>query len=161
MFYEMLSGRRASPGNSTASILGATLHLDADPLDAPPSLSAIVSRCLSRAPVDRYQSAQELLQALQQADPYAMSGDSAQAKKVLEHLQKLSTERYIGPYNSAVIYAGLGEKDKAFELLNGAYEARSYLLVEYLNTDPRLDSLQGDPRFGALRNRIGLPTPPT
>lgn len=42
VFYEMLSGRRAFPGNSTASILGAILHLDPDPLDAPPSLSAIV-----------------------------------------------------------------------------------------------------------------------
>jgi eukaryotic-like serine/threonine-protein kinase len=92
---------------------------------------------------------------------YAVSGKRAEAEKVLEHLQKLSTERYIGPYNSAIIYASLGEKDKAFELLNGAYDARSYLLVEYLNTDQRLDSLKDDPRFSTLRTRVGLPTPPT
>lgn len=92
---------------------------------------------------------------------YAVSGKRAEAEKVLEHLQKLSIERYIGPYNSAIIYASLGEKDKAFKLLSDAYDARSYLLVEYLNTDPRLDSLQDDPRFSTLRNRVGLPTPPT
>jgi hypothetical protein len=55
-----------------------------------------------------------------------------------------------------VIYAGLGEKDKAFELLNGAAHERSTLLV-YLRKDPRLANLHSDPRFQALLNRVGLP----
>jgi hypothetical protein len=49
--------------------------------------------------------------------------------------------------------------DEAFESLSRAYDARSYLLVEYLNTDSRLDNLHDDPRFSALRNRVGLPAP--
>ena len=69
----------------------------------------------------------------------------------------MSEHRYIAPYNVAVIYAGLGEKDEAFTWLNRAYDDRSYTLVEYLTTDARLDSLRSDPRFDELRRRIGLP----
>jgi tetratricopeptide (TPR) repeat protein len=90
---------------------------------------------------------------------YAASGNKAEAQKVLDHMRELSAQRYIGSYNFAVIYAGLGEKDEAFEWLSRAYDARSYLLVEYLNTDSRLDNLHDDSRFTALRNRVGLPAP--
>ena len=75
----------------------------------------------------------------------------------MDHLQELSAHSYVAPYNVAVIYAGLGEKDEAFDWLNRAYEDRSYTLVEYLTTDARLDSLHSDPRFDELRRRIGLP----
>lgn len=69
----------------------------------------------------------------------------------------MSDHSYIAPYNVAVIYAGLGEKDQAFTWLNRAYNDRSYILVEYLTTDARLDSLRSDPRFDELRRRTGLP----
>jgi serine/threonine protein kinase/Tfp pilus assembly protein PilF len=88
---------------------------------------------------------------------YAVSGNRAEAHKVLDHLKDLSAHRYIAPYNVAVIYAGLGEKDEAFAWLNRAYDARSYLLAVYLNTDSRLDNLRSDARFTDLRRRIGLP----
>ncbi len=55
-----------------------------------------------------------------------------------------------------MIYAGLGEKDKAFEKLNQAAEERSTLLV-YLRKDPRVEILRSDPRFQALPNREGAP----
>ena len=88
---------------------------------------------------------------------YAVSGRRDEAQKVLDHMKKMSEHRYIAPYNVAVIYAGLGEEDEAFTWLNRAYEERSYILVEYLTTDARLDSLRSDPRFDELRRRIGLP----
>jgi hypothetical protein len=72
-------------------------------------------------------------------------------------MKEMSEHSYIAPYNVAVIYAGLGEKDEAFTWLNRAYDDRSYTLVEYLTTDARLDSLRSDPRFDELRRRIGLP----
>ena len=71
-------------------------------------------------------------------------------------MKELSAHSYVAPYNVAVIYAGLGERDKAFAWLNRAYEDRSYLLV-YLTADARLDSLRADPRFDELRRRVGLP----
>jgi adenylate cyclase len=88
---------------------------------------------------------------------YALSGDKAGAYKVLDQLNALSKQRYVAPYNEAVIYAGLGEKDKAFEWLNRAFEDRSYLLAVYLNTDSRLDNLRPDARFSELRRKMRLP----
>jgi len=88
---------------------------------------------------------------------YAVSGDRGEAYKVLDKLKEISTQRYVAPYNVAVIYAGLGEKDAAFDWLNRAYNDRSYLLPVYLNTDPRLDSLRSDPRFLELRRKMKLP----
>jgi tetratricopeptide (TPR) repeat protein len=90
---------------------------------------------------------------------YAVSGNKANAQKVLDQLKELSAKRYVAPYNVAVIYAGLGENDEAFRWLQGAYDERSYILAEYLNTDSRLDNLRVDPRFGELRRAIGLPVP--
>ena len=88
---------------------------------------------------------------------YASAGKGSDAQKVLEHLQELSAHAYVAPYNVAVIYAGLGDRDQAFTWLNRAYDKRSYLLAVYLSTDARLDSLHADPRFDDLRRRIGLP----
>ena len=62
----------------------------------------------------------------------------------------------VSSYNVALIYIGLGEKDRAFDSLEKAYKERSDLLV-YLKVDPRLDTLRSDPRFADLMRRIGLP----
>ncbi len=88
---------------------------------------------------------------------YALSGNRIEAQKVLDQLKELSAHSYVAPYNFAVIYAGLGEKDRAFALLDRAYAERSYYLAVYLTTDARLDTLRADPRFAELRRRIGLP----
>ena len=88
---------------------------------------------------------------------YALSGKKSEAQSVLDHLKEKSTHGYIAPYNLAIIYAGLGEKDQAFAWLNRAFDERSYLLAVYLTTDSRLDNLHSDPRFVDLRRRVGLP----
>jgi hypothetical protein len=72
-------------------------------------------------------------------------------------LKDLSAHSYVSPYSIAVIYAGLGEKHKAFDWLERAYKERSYFMAVYLITDARLDSLHADPRFEDLRRRVGLP----
>jgi Flp pilus assembly protein TadD len=88
---------------------------------------------------------------------YALSGNRTEAHKIVDHLKDLSAHTWIAPYNVAVIYAGLGEKDQAFVWLDRAYRDRSYYLAEYLPTDARLDNLRSDPRFADLRKRVGLP----
>jgi TolB-like protein/Tfp pilus assembly protein PilF/predicted Ser/Thr protein kinase len=88
---------------------------------------------------------------------YALSGNRAEAQKMLDHLKELSAHTWVAPYNVAVIYAGLGEKDQAFAWLDRAYKDRSYYLAVYLTTDARMDSLRSDPRFGELQRRVGLP----
>lgn len=88
---------------------------------------------------------------------YALSGNRAEAQKILDHLKEESAHSWVAPYNSAVIYAGLGDKSQAFALLDQAYKDRSYYLATYLATDARMDSLRSDPRFGELHRRVGLP----
>jgi hypothetical protein len=58
-----------------------------------------------------------------------------------------SGNTYVAAYSIAVIYADLGDKDKAFTWLERAYSDRSYYLPVYLTTDARLDNLHSDPRF--------------
>lgn len=86
---------------------------------------------------------------------YATSGARDKAKKVLDELTELSKQRYVSPYDIAIIYAGLGEQDQALSWLEKAFEDRSGWLA-YLNVDPRLDSLRSDARFVKLLGRIGL-----
>lgn len=87
---------------------------------------------------------------------YAIAGDRAQAQQILNELQARAAQAYVPAYLAAVIYAGLGDKDRAFAELEKAYEARDEFLV-YLKTDPRLVPLRADPRFGSLAQRLGFP----
>jgi TolB-like protein/cytochrome c-type biogenesis protein CcmH/NrfG len=87
---------------------------------------------------------------------YAVSQDRARARGVLSDLKNLSKEKYVPPYSIAIIYAGLGERDQAFQWLEKSYEERSGRMVE-LGVDPMLDSLRSDPRFQDLLRRVGLP----
>jgi serine/threonine protein kinase/tetratricopeptide (TPR) repeat protein len=88
---------------------------------------------------------------------YAISGNRAEAQNVLDHFKSISAHSYVAPFDFAVVYAGLGEKDQAIEWLNRAYAERSYYLAVYLTTDERLDGLRADPRFADLLRRVGLP----
>jgi tetratricopeptide (TPR) repeat protein len=86
---------------------------------------------------------------------YAVSGNRREAEKLLEELGALSARRYVSPISRALIYIGLGEKDRAFEWLDRAHEDRDPWLA-WLQADPIFDDLRGDPRFGILLKTVGL-----
>jgi predicted Zn-dependent protease len=48
---------------------------------------------------------------------YAASGQRTDAENAVDNLKEMTTHRYVAPYNVAVIYAGLGGKDEAFQWL--------------------------------------------
>jgi len=87
---------------------------------------------------------------------YGVSGDKGSAQKILDTLAELSSKKFVTSYGVATVYTGLGEKDKAFEWLNKAYDERSNWLV-WLKADPRWAPLKTDKRYTALVNRVGLP----
>jgi TolB-like protein/tetratricopeptide (TPR) repeat protein len=87
---------------------------------------------------------------------YAAAGKNDEARKVLEELKELSKTRYVSPYNSACIYAGLNDKDQAFEWLERAYQERSSFIT-LLKSETVFDNLQPDPRFKDLLKRMNLP----
>jgi tetratricopeptide (TPR) repeat protein len=86
---------------------------------------------------------------------YAQMGKRGEAMRLLDELKESSKQGYFSPYDVAVVYTALGEKDQAFEWLQQAYEERSGALT-HLKVDPRFDSLRLDPRFQDLLRRVGL-----
>jgi len=86
---------------------------------------------------------------------YAESGRKQQALKVLAEVTGASKREPVSPFAMATLYSTLGDKDRAFEWLEKVYKERNYYVV-FLNVDPALDSLRGDPRFSDLLRRIGL-----
>ncbi len=88
---------------------------------------------------------------------YAAAGKKAEALKVLQELKELSKQRYVSPYSIACVYAGLNDKDQAFEWLDQAYEERSFFIPLLLKSETVLDNLRNDPRFTELLKRMNLP----
>ena len=86
---------------------------------------------------------------------YAISGHADRATDALGELQALRDETYVSPYHMAVVHAGLGDKDAAFQMLDEAYGVRSRSMV-WLNVAPEMKSLRSDSRFNALLQRVGL-----
>ncbi len=60
-------------------------------------------------------------------------------------------------YIIAEIYAFRGEKDKAFQWLEKAYEKKDTWLI-WLKGDPLLKNLESDPRYAAFLKKMKLPT---
>ena len=86
---------------------------------------------------------------------YGLAGRSADALKTLAELEEASTQRYVSAYEFAVIHAGLGNKEKAFDWLDRACEERSTWFA-MIARDPRFDALHDEPRFKELLGRLGL-----
>jgi Flp pilus assembly protein TadD len=87
---------------------------------------------------------------------YALWGKRAEAASTLNRLEGLSKQRYVSPYDLALVYAALDEKDAAFDWLQKAFVLRADELV-FLKFDKRLEGLHADPRYADLIRRIGLP----
>jgi tetratricopeptide (TPR) repeat protein len=86
----------------------------------------------------------------------AKSGRRAEARAELEGLLKSSKERYVSPYNIAMVYNGLGERDETLEWLERGYREREPRMV-FLKAEPKWNNLRDDPRFQDLIRRVGLP----
>jgi tetratricopeptide (TPR) repeat protein len=87
---------------------------------------------------------------------YAVSGRTADARRVLRQLQEQSRDRYVSAYDIALLYAGLGENDNAFRWLLKVEQDRSEWFA-VVNVDPRLQHLHSDPRFVSVLRSVGLP----
>jgi len=88
---------------------------------------------------------------------YALSGDERQARKRVEKLTAVSKSRqpYVSPTYLALVYIGLGQKEKAVEWLEAGYPVHDPFLV-WLRTEPAFDTIRSEPRAQALMRRIGL-----
>ncbi len=76
--YEMVAGRPAFGGTSQASVIAAILDQEPVPVSsvqpiAPRALDAVIARCLTKSPDDRWQSVRDVLHALALVETAALS----------------------------------------------------------------------------------------
>jgi TolB-like protein/Tfp pilus assembly protein PilF len=88
---------------------------------------------------------------------YASAKRRSAARMILQKLKELRKRRYVAAYDVAVVYAALGEKERAFAWLQTAFAEHDEGLCQ-LGIDSTIDSLRSDPRFTDLLYRVGLPT---
>jgi len=86
---------------------------------------------------------------------YAVTGRRADALEVLQRFDEMEKHRYVSRAARVYVYAGLGDKDKAFEWLEKAYQERSDALA-WFRQEPESKSLRSDPRFAVLMRKIGF-----
>ena len=87
---------------------------------------------------------------------YALWGKEAEARQILQALEKARKERYIPAYSFAQIYAGLDDSERALLWLERANEERSARMV-FMRVDPAFDALRSDPKFQDLLSRAKVP----
>ena len=67
-----------------------------------------------------------------------------------------ATKEYVSPFELAVLYVGLGDKEAALYALERAYREHD-LQMQGLKLDPYYDALRSEARFQDLLRRTGLP----
>ena len=87
---------------------------------------------------------------------YATLGKRAQATAKIKELEDKYTRNEAIGQHLAIVYVGLGDKDKAFEWLEKDFDARNGRLPE-IRWQMQFESLRADPRFTDLIKRMGLP----
>jgi DNA-binding winged helix-turn-helix (wHTH) protein/tetratricopeptide (TPR) repeat protein len=86
---------------------------------------------------------------------YARVGRRDDARNMLQSIAEQAPRTYVSPYQLAIVYAGLDEKDRAIDELEKAFAERS-LSPPVLRFDPRLNNLRAEPRFQEFARRVGL-----
>jgi tetratricopeptide (TPR) repeat protein len=86
---------------------------------------------------------------------YAITGRTDDARAMLNHLLERYQTSYISPYHLAYIYTGLGDYDKAMDLLDEAFEEKSGALYG-LKSSFLFQDLHPHPRFQALMRKMNL-----
>ncbi len=86
---------------------------------------------------------------------YVKSGRKADAQNILDELLRLNKQGDPVSYGIANIYFELGEKNKAFEWFEKAYQTREMWLLS-IGSDPLWDDIRSDPRGIALLKKMGL-----
>jgi len=88
---------------------------------------------------------------------YALAkwGKLSEARAVLTELLKSATETYVPPYNIAVAYNAVGEREKTLEYLEKGFSERDVRMA-FLKVEPQWDSLRSEPRFVDLIKRMKI-----
>jgi eukaryotic-like serine/threonine-protein kinase len=86
---------------------------------------------------------------------YGVTRKRSEAIAIAKELEGKYAKKESSAQSIAAVYAGLGDKDKAFEWLEKEFQAKGYLAN--IRWDIPYESLRDDPRYKDLLKRMGLP----
>jgi eukaryotic-like serine/threonine-protein kinase len=86
---------------------------------------------------------------------YAVTGQRAEARRIVRGLLDSSSRRYVPPFHVALAYAGLGDADAAFAWLQRGYRERGSFM-DGLEVTPAFAPLHRDPRWHRLLHQMRL-----
>ncbi|MGH7498311.1 MAG: hypothetical protein ACREL3_05615 [Gemmatimonadales bacterium] len=152
-------------GQTDSSLVASHRAIEASPLD--PSLRAHLAG-------HYLLSGQDSLAAVAFSQAFALDSAAAARDEHLswrpvrsadpgaayDSLASVAKEGYVPPYALAVAAAAAGRVAPAVAALSRAVDERAPAVM-YAGLDPRLDTLRGNRRFGALLARLRLTTIPT
>jgi hypothetical protein len=84
---------------------------------------------------------------------YGKAGRRDDAARMLRYLGQ--SPEPVPPHETALVYMGLGDIDKAFAYLRQSCDER-FASVPFIATDQLYDELRPDPRFAELARRANL-----
>jgi tetratricopeptide (TPR) repeat protein len=86
---------------------------------------------------------------------YAKAGRQSSAERIRTRLERELEGDSINLYYGAAFMAALGQKDRAFALLDQAFVTNKGCLIDF-GVDPMMGSLRSDPRYAAMARALGI-----
>jgi TolB-like protein/DNA-binding winged helix-turn-helix (wHTH) protein/Tfp pilus assembly protein PilF len=90
------------------------------------------------------------------AQAHVLSGNKAEGLSILKRIETQSVPVFVSSFDVALVYAAMGQKNKAISLLEKAAEEHVGWIIR-IAVDPAFDTLREDPMFKALVKRVGIP----
>jgi Flp pilus assembly protein TadD len=87
---------------------------------------------------------------------YGLEGATADANKTLADLNTLANRQYVPSSAVALVFVGLGDRSKALDWLEQAYQEHDFAMV-FLDVAPWFNGVRTEPRFEQLLRRMQLP----
>ncbi|HWZ85520.1 MAG TPA: protein kinase [Thermoanaerobaculia bacterium] len=148
ILYELLSGRRAfkkeTPADTMAAILNEVpAELSASGRNISPDLDRIVRRCIEKVPQERFQSAQEVVVALEQAPSIVADGAGLSAVPKTGTLASSASAKGLTPTPSSRRGAPEAERRQVTVLVCGCEVFESEAYLERLDAEDQARVLRG------------------
>jgi hypothetical protein len=85
----------------------------------------------------------------------ARSGRQDEAKRALREMLNTSSKTYVSPYNIAMIYVSLDERESAIDWLEKGFLGRDPKMT-FLKVEPKWNNLRNEARFVDLMRRMNF-----
>ena len=85
---------------------------------------------------------------------HAVSGNRTEAEAKIQTMLERKQQRYVPPYNVALVFAGLGETERALQWLQQAFEERDVHMPFLLHH--KWDGIRSNAQFQKLLSRVGF-----